>query len=83
MQRFLKTLAESLDPISYQYLLDIFLSAGDASITDKNQLDVIVSRLRSKLASLQKADLEIATVHKVGYRLSVPLVVKSKGKLKL
>ena len=79
----LKTLAESLDPISYQSLLDIFLSAGDASVTDKNQLDVIVSRLRSKLASLQKADLEIATVHKVGYRLSLPLVVKSKGKLKL
>jgi DNA-binding response OmpR family regulator len=51
---------------------------GDAQRTnfDKVRLEVLVSRLRSKLFKFKAQAIEIKTVHGSGYRLSTPLKIK-------
>jgi two-component system OmpR family response regulator len=78
----LKRLSESSGAVSYQSLLDGIMHQGELLPVDKVQLEVVMSRLRTKLSSLTKSSIEIKTVHKVGYQLSTPLVVRSKAKYK-
>lgn len=74
----LKRLSESHDAVDYQSLIEIIaLKDGDLAI-EKTRLEVIVSRLRAKLESLDSAGIEIKTVHKTGFRLSHPLVIRTK-----
>lgn len=76
----LKRLSESTEAVDYQSLIDsISLNDGDVAI-EKNRLEVIVSRLRAKLESLDSAGIEIKTVHKTGFVLSQPLVIRTKEK---
>ena len=78
----LKRLSESSEAVSYQSLLDGILHHGELLAIDKVQLEVVISRLRTKLASLNDTSIEIKTAHKVGYQLSLPLIVRSKTKEK-
>ena len=50
---------------------------GEASTAsaDKARLEVLVSRLRSKLQSVKMQGFEIKTVHGRGFKLSNPLQV--------
>lgn len=76
----LKRLSESQEAVDYQSLIDsISLNDGDVAI-EKNRLEVIVSRLRAKLESLDSAGIEIKTVHKTGFVLSQPLMIRTKDK---
>jgi DNA-binding response OmpR family regulator len=76
----LKRLSESQEAVDYQSLIEsIALNGGDVVI-EKNRLEVIVSRLRAKLESLDNAGIEIKTVHKTGFLLSHPLVIRTKEK---
>jgi DNA-binding response OmpR family regulator len=78
----LQNLAECSGVVSYQTLLDVLLGAGEVGDINKGQLDVIVSRLRTKLASLENPSLAINTVHKAGYQLSHALAVSLKSRAK-
>jgi len=74
--KVLRTLAQSMEPQTYQELLDQ-VQAGEAVVQDKAKLEVLMSRLRLKLARLNNKDFEIKTVHGTGYQLLTPVQVSS------
>ena len=74
----LKVLAQTPGDTGYPSLLHAM--GGEASTTgaDKARLEVLVSRLRSKLQNFKAQGFEIKTVHGLGFRLSNPLQVTLK-----
>ena len=73
----LKTLSQSSTHCTYEELIDNLGGEGARSSFDKVRLEVLISRLRSKLFNFKGQAFEIKTVHGSGYRLSTPLKVKS------
>ena len=74
----LKRLSESTEAVDYQSLIDSIAQLGGDTAVEKSRLEVIVSRLRTKLASMCQASIEIKTAHKNGFQLSLPLVIRAK-----
>ena len=72
---FLRELALSPEACSYEQLNDKLGHGANADGSDKARLEVLVSRLRTKLTKFGSQGLEIKTVHSAGYLL--------KGALKL
>lgn len=75
--KLIEILAQSQSAQSYQDILEK-LQAGEAVVQDKSKLEVLVSRLRQKLARLDGDEFEIKTVHGTGYQLLTPVCVKAK-----
>ena len=75
----LKRLSESAEAVGYESLSDIIMQEGGWGALQKTRLEVIVSRLRTKLESMCHSSLEITTVHKMGFKLSLPLAIRSKA----
>jgi len=73
----LTTLAQSSTHCTYEDLIDKLGGETIRSSFDKVRLEVLISRLRSKLFNFKGQAFEIKTVHGSGYRLSTPLKVKS------
>ena len=73
----LSTLAQSSNHCTYEDLIDKLGVDTTRSSFDKVRLEVLISRLRSKLFNFKGQAFEIKTVHGSGYRLSTPLKVKS------
>ncbi len=76
----LKCLSESLGVVAYQSLIESIAHQSGHNALEKTTLEVIMSRLRTKLANLSPSSLEIKTVHKIGFQLTCPLAVISKTK---
>lgn len=74
----LQALASASGLCTYAQLTDRMGSSGLNDSADKARLEVIVSRLRSKLAKLPGDVFEIKTVHGTGYSLTRPLAIKSQ-----
>jgi DNA-binding response OmpR family regulator len=74
----LQTLASANALCTYAQLTDRMGSSGLNDNADKARLEVIVSRLRSKLAKLPGDVFEIKTVHGTGYLLTSTLAIKSQ-----
>ena len=72
---FLRELALTPEACSYEQLNEKLGNGANADRSDKARLEVLVSRLRTKLGKFGGEGLEIKTVHGTGYRL--------KGALKL
>jgi len=72
----LHTLADNNGMCSYAELLDKTATSGLQDPMDKARLDVVVSRLRKKLAQFSAQSPEISTSHGKGYFLTCPLAVK-------
>lgn len=74
----LETLASVSGLCSYELLTE---KLGHTGLNDKQakaRLEVIVSRLRSKLGKFSNDRLEIKTDHGIGYGLTRPLAIKSQ-----
>lgn len=71
------TLAQTSTHCSYEELIDKLSSEAQRTTFDKVRLEVLISRLRSKLFKFKLQAFEIKTVHGAGYRLSIPLKVKA------
>lgn len=74
----LETLASVSGLCTYELLTE---KMGHAGLNDKQakaRLEVIVSRLRSKLAKFRNNQLEIKTDHGIGYSLTQPLAIKTQ-----
>ena len=74
---FLQHLSDAAGPCSYEDLIDAMGSGGLNDKADKARLEVLVSRLRTKLRHVQDAGMEIKTVHGKGYQLTQPLRVQA------
>ena len=74
----LKTLAQSLSHCTYDDLIDKLGSETSQSSFDKVRLEVLISRLRTKLFNFKEQAFEIKTIHGTGYRLTTALVVKER-----
>jgi DNA-binding response OmpR family regulator len=73
----LQTLAAANGVCHYAQLIDRMGSAGLNDTLDKARLEVMVSRLRRKLAVFKGQSVEIKTAHGTGYLLTRPLVIKA------
>jgi DNA-binding response OmpR family regulator len=73
----LLNLAQTSAHCTYDYLIDKLIGESPRTTFDKVRLEVLVSRLRSKLFKFKAQAFEIKTVHGAGYRLSTPLKVKA------
>lgn len=73
----LQTLASANGVCTYVQLFDRMGSEGLNDNMDKARLEVLVSRLRRKLATFEGQGFEIKTVHGKGYVLTCPLAVKA------
>ena len=71
----LQTLADAAGPCTYEVLIDTLGSGGLNDRADKAKLEVLVSRLRTKLRNFKALDMEVKTVHGTGYRLTQTLKV--------
>jgi len=71
------TLAQSSSHCTYEELIDKLGAEAQRTSFDKVRLEVLISRLRSKLFKFKAQAFEIKTVHGAGYRLSTPLKVKA------
>jgi DNA-binding response OmpR family regulator len=78
---FLRELALSPDACSYRQLNDMLYDelGGEANAdkSHKPRIEVLVSRLRTKLSQFGGQALEIKTVHGVGYQLTSALKLQS------
>jgi DNA-binding response OmpR family regulator len=72
----LQTLASASSTCTYTQLTDRMGGAGLNDNVDKSRLEVLVSRLRRKLATFTDQGLEIKTVHGTGYVLTRPLAIR-------
>jgi DNA-binding response OmpR family regulator len=72
-----RALADASGPCTYELLIDQLGSGGLNDRTDKAKLEVLVSRLRTKMRNLKAHGLEIKTVHGSGYRLSQALRISA------
>lgn len=73
----LQTLASANGVCSNVQLFDRMGSEGLNDNLDKARLEVLVSRLRRKLATFEGQGFEIKTAHGKGYVLTCPLAVKA------
>jgi DNA-binding response OmpR family regulator len=73
----LQTLASANGVCTYVQLFDRMGCEGLNDNMDKARLEVLVSRLRRKLATFEGQGFEIKTVHGKGYVLTCPLAVKA------
>lgn len=73
----LKTLASANGVCTYVQLFDRMGSEGLNDNLDKARLEVLVSRLRRKLATFEGHRFEIKTAHGKGYVLTCPLALKA------
>lgn len=71
------TLAQTSTHCTYDELIEKLSVDAQRTTFDKVRLEVLVSRLRSKLFKFKAQAFEIKTVHGAGYRLSTPLKVKA------
>ena len=71
------SLAQTSTHCTYDELIDKLSGDGQRTTFDKVRLEVLISRLRSKLFKFKAQAMEIKTVHGAGYRLSTPLKVKA------
>ena len=74
----LKTLAQSLSHCTYDDLIDKLGGETNQSSFDKVRLEVLISRLRTKLFNFKEQAFEIKTIHGTGYRLTTALVVRER-----
>ncbi len=74
----LKTLAQSLSHCTYDDLIDKLGGETSQSSFDKVRLEVLISRLRTKLFNFKEKAFEIKTIHGTGYRLTRALVVRER-----
>ena len=72
----LTALAQSTTHCTYLELIDKLGGESRRTSFDKVRLEVLISRLRSKLFNFKVHEFEIKTVHGSGYRLSTPLKLK-------
>jgi len=75
--KVLGILAQSPAAQSYQDILER-VQTGEAVLQDKAKLEVLISRLRQKLARLHNHEFEIKTVHGTGYQLLTPVQVMGR-----
>ena len=73
----LMSLSQSSTHCTYEELIKKLSGEIQRSSFDKVRLEVLISRLRSKLFKFKEQAFEIKTVHGAGYRLSTPLKVKA------
>ena len=74
----LETLASINGLCTYELLTNKMGQTGLSDKQAKVRLEVIVSRLRSKLAKFPADRLEIKTDHDTGYTLTRPLAIKAQ-----
>jgi len=70
-------LAQTPTHCTYNELIEKLSGEEQRTSFDKVRLEVLISRLRSKLFKFKAQAFEIKTVHGAGYRLSTPLKVKA------
>ena len=70
-------LSDAAGPCNYEDLIDAIGTGGLNDKADKARLEVLVSRLRTKLRHVQNRGMEIKTVHGKGYQLTQPLRVQA------
>lgn len=73
----LQTLASANGVCTYAQCFDKIGSEGLNDNLDKARLEVLVSRLRRKLSTVNAQDFEIKTVHGKGYSMTCPLAIKA------
>lgn len=73
----LQTLANTNGVCTYVQLFNSLGSEGLNDNLDKARLEVLVSRLRRKLATFEGQGFELKTSHGTGYFLTCPLAVKA------
>jgi DNA-binding response OmpR family regulator len=73
----LLNLAQTSAHCTYEYLIDKLIGDSPRTTFDKVRLEVVISRLRSKLFKFKAQSFEIKTIHGTGYRLSKPLKLRS------
>jgi DNA-binding response OmpR family regulator len=74
----LKTLAQSLSHCTYDDLIDKLGGETGQFSFDKVRLEVLISRLRTKLFKFKEQAFEIKTIHRTGYRITTALVVRDR-----
>jgi DNA-binding response OmpR family regulator len=72
----LLNLAQTSAHCTYDYLIDKLIGESPRTTFDKVRLEVVISRLRSKLFKFKAQSFEIKTIHGTGYRLSKPLKLR-------
>lgn len=75
----MRALALNPDTSSYEELLGQIHGDGGSEKADKARLEVLVSRLRTKLGKLGSQGLEIKTMHGAGYRLEGALRLQQEA----
>jgi DNA-binding response OmpR family regulator len=73
----LQHLSDAAGACSYEKLIDAIGSSGLNDKADKARLEVLVSRLRTKLRHVNDPSMEIRTVHGKGYQMSEALRVQA------
>ncbi len=73
----LHTLANANGVVTYAQFFDRMGSEGLNDNLDKTRLEVLVSRLRKKMATFDAQGFGIKTAHGKGYALKCPLAVKA------
>ena len=73
----LQHLGDAPGVCSYEELIDALGSGGLNDKVDKARLEVLVSRLRTKLRHVKEPGLELKTVHGKGYQLAQALRVQA------
>jgi DNA-binding response OmpR family regulator len=76
---FLRELALSPEVCSYDQLNEKLGNDGHTDRSSKARLEVIVSRLRTKLSKFAAQVPEIKTVHGIGYQLSGVLKLQARA----
>jgi len=71
------TLAQTATHCTYEDLIDKLGGESPRTTFDKVRLEVLISRLRSKLFKFKGQVFEIKTIHGSGYRLSRPLKLRT------
>jgi DNA-binding response OmpR family regulator len=71
------TLAQTSAHCTYEDLIDKLGGESQRTNFDKVRLEVLISRLRSKLFKFKGQAFEIKTIHGSGYRLSKPLKLRT------
>ena len=73
----LQHLSDAAGACSYEELIDAIGSGGLNDKADKARLEVLVSRLRTKLRHVNDPSMEVRTVHGKGYQMSEALRVQA------
>jgi DNA-binding response OmpR family regulator len=76
---FLRALALTPETTTYAELFTLIHGDGFSEKAEKARLEVLVSRLRTKLGKFGNQALEVKTVHNMGYRLEGALRLQQEG----